>query len=272
MSASGRDAALTAEQEAHFTEHGYVIATDVYDRDAAQALKAHAIELCLDPAIPAGHVKMNALVASGQVERTGAAALHSLFRPHVVSDLYAEVCRDPALTGRLANILGPDVITFNGLVIFKSREVGLPFPYHQDLWYFRRGNDMQRSCGIWMALDDADEENGCLWVVPGSHRLPIQEHVLPEADHLQQEFREVPGAAEMDEIPVPLRSGSCLFFDGRLLHRSSHNHSARDRACYVIHNTSADTVFRMGSEFEMRTVMRTRGDREPILCPPAPQA
>ncbi len=171
------------------------------------------------------------------------------------------------MTGRLASILGPDVITFNGLVIFKAAEIGLPFPYHQDMWYFQRGNDIERSCGIWMALDDADEDNGCLWVVPGSHRLPIQEHVLPDADHLQQEFREVPAAAEMDEVPVPLKAGSCLFFDGQLLHRSSHNHSARDRACYVIHNTSADTVFRMASDFERRAVMRTRGDREPQLDP-----
>jgi ectoine hydroxylase-related dioxygenase (phytanoyl-CoA dioxygenase family) len=258
---------FSADNLAHFEEHGYVVAPDLYDRATAQALKAHATELCLDPDLPAGHLKVNALVASGEVAREGAAALHSLYRPQVVSETYADVCRDPALTDRLAGILGPDVVTFNGLVIFKAAAIGLPFPYHQDMWYFRRGNDIKRSCAIWMALDDADEENGCLWVVPGSHLLPIQEHVLPDSDHLQQEFREVPAAAEMHEIPVPLKAGSCLFFDGGLLHRSSHNHSDRDRACYVIHNTSADTVFGMGSEFEMRAIMRTRGNREPLRRP-----
>jgi phytanoyl-CoA hydroxylase len=264
-----RESALTGEELAHFDEHGFVVVPDVYERRETQALKAHAIDLCLDPDIPDGHLKINALVASGKVDRTGAEALHSLFRPHVISETYAEVCRDPALTGRLASILGPDVITFNGLVIFKARGVGLPFPYHQDLWYFQRGNDIERSCGIWMALDDADEGNGCLWVVPGSQKLPLQEHVLPDAAHLQQEFREVPAASDMDEIPVPMKAGGCLFFDGRLLHRSSHNHSDRDRACYVIHNTSADSVFRMRPGLEMRSVMRTRGEREPILRPPA---
>ena len=263
MDAASGDASLTPAELAHFEEHGYVVVPDLYDRETTRALKAHAIDLCLDPDILDGHLKINALVASGQVDRTGADALHSLFRPQVISETYAEVCRDPALTGRLASILGPDVITFNGLVIFKARGIGLPFPYHQDLWYFQQSHDMERSCGVWMALDDADIENGCLWVVPGSHKLPIQEHLLPDADHLQQEFREVPGASEMAEIPVEIMAGGCLFFDGRLLHRSGHNHSDRDRACYVIHNTSADSVFR-GTEtgLEMRAVMRTRGDRE----------
>ena len=268
MDAADGGASLTTAERAHFEERGYVVVRDVYSRDATQGLKSHAIDLCLDPDIPAGHLKINALVASGNVDRAGADALQSLFRPHVISETYADVCRDPALTGRLASILGPDVITFNGLVIFKARGVGLPFPYHQDLWYFQRSHDMESSCGIWMALDDADVDNGCLWVVPGSHRLPIQDHVLPDADHLQQEFREVPGAEEMDEIPVEMAAGGCLFFDGRLLHRSGHNHSDRDRACYVIHNTSADSVFRgPATGLEMRAVMRTRGGREADMRP-----
>ena len=251
---------FSASELNHFHEHGYVIVEDLYDRSEMQNLKQHAISLALAPSTPQGLVKVNAFVKAGVIEgREGIERLHSLFRPQIVSRRFVDVCCDSKLTDRLAAILGPDVITFNGLVIFKIKGTGLPFPYHQDMWYFSRNNEIAISCAIWMALDDATIENGCLWIVPGSHKLDIQEHVLPESRHLQQEFREVRAAREMDEIPVPLRSGSCLFFHGKLLHRSGMNEGTCDRCCYVIHNTTADTVFKMGAGVERQAIMRTRG-------------
>ena len=123
---------------------------------------------------------------------------------------------------------------------------------------------MPQSCGIWLAIDDADEENGCLWVVPETHNGQIYDHVEPAGEYNQNEFREVLEARDMEEVPVPLKSGSALFFDGRLLHRSGPNLSDRDRACYVIHNTTADTRFGYtDGSLEYRATMRTRGVREP---------
>lgn len=142
--------------------------------------------------------------------------------------------------------------------------MGLAFPYHQDMWYFSQRSQITQSVAIWLALDEADEENGCLWVVPESHTGKLYDHVEPSGEYNQQEFREVLEAREMEEIPVPLRSGGALFFDGRLLHRSGPNFSKRDRTCYVIHNTSADTRFAYKpGHIEYRAAMRTRGAREP---------
>ena len=259
---------LTVPQQTHFQTQGYVIIEDLYSRDAMQALKQHAIDMCLDPTTPTENVKWNAKAKAESEKYQGAQALHSFWRPHTISEPFRNLCADPTLTDRLASILGPDVVTFNGLAIFKSSEIGLAFPYHQDMWYFQKNNDIAQSCAIWLALDDADEENGCLWVVPESHSGRLYDHVEPAGEYNQQEFREVLEAREMEEVSVQLQSGSALFFDGRLLHRSGPNKSRRDRACYVIHNTSADTRFsaRPGT-LEYRAIMKTRGDRNPQFLP-----
>lgn len=255
---------LSADELAHFQSQGYVIVEDIYDRETMQALKHHAVEMCLDPQTPAENVKWNAKALAEPDKYKGAQALHSFWRPHTISEQFRTICVDPHLTDRLASILGPDVITFNGLAIFKSREIGLAFPYHQDMWYFQQRNEISQSCAIWLALDDADEANGCLWIVPESHTGQIYDHMAPAGEHNQQEFREVLEARDMAEISVPLCAGSALFFDGRLLHRSGLNQTDRDRTCYVTHNTSADTRFAsQPGTLEYRAIMRTRGDREP---------
>ena len=265
---SNPSSGLSPAELAHFQSQGYVIVEDLYDRQAVQGLKQHAIDICLDENTPTENVKWNAKAEANRNRYQGAQALHSFWRPQTISEQFRTLCSDPTLTNRLASILGPDVITFNGLVIFKSREIGLAFPYHQDMWYFRQRNEITQSCGIWLALDDADEKNGCLWVVPESHTGRIYDHVEPSGEYNQQEFREVLEARDMAEVSVPLRAGSALFFDGRLLHRSGLNETDRDRTCYVIHNTSADTRFAaQPGSLEYRAIMRTRGNREPEFLP-----
>ena len=255
---------LSPAELTHFQSQGYVIVEDLYDRETMQSLKQHAIDMCLDPETPSENVKWNAKAVANPDQYQGAQALHGFWRPQTISNRFRTLCADPVLTDRLASILGPDVVTFNGLVIFKSREIGLAFPYHQDMWYFSKTNDIAQSCAIWLALDDADEANGCLWVVPESHTGQLYDHVEPAGEYNQNEFREVLEARDMAEIPVPLRAGSALFFDGRLLHRSGLNQTDRDRTCYVIHNTSADTRFSSKPDsLEYRAIMKTRGNREP---------
>ncbi|MEM7128432.1 MAG: phytanoyl-CoA dioxygenase family protein [Chloroflexota bacterium] len=261
---SYQNSGLSPSELAHFQSQGYVIVEDIYDAEAMQSLKQHAIDMCLDPKTPEENIKWNAKARAEPNKYQGAQALHSFWRPHTISEQFRAICSDPKLTQLLASILGPNVITFNGLTIFKSREIGLAFPYHQDMWYFSKSSEIAQSCAIWLALDDADEENGCLWIVPESHTGKLYDHVEPAGEYNQQEFREVLEARDMAEISVPLRAGSALFFDGRLLHRSGLNQTDRDRTCYVIHNTSADTRF--GSQpgsLEYRATMRTRGNRDP---------
>jgi Phytanoyl-CoA dioxygenase (PhyH)/Polyketide cyclase / dehydrase and lipid transport len=94
--------------------------------------------------------------------------------------------------------------------------------------------------GAWIALDDADVENGCLWVVPGSHRMgqlwPFRDHGRPdEFDPTDEAY----GFDDSSAIPVEVKTGDVVFFNGYLLHRSLKNRSTRTRRALVNHYMSA---------------------------------
>lgn len=100
-------------------------------------------------------------------------------------------------------------------------------------------------CGVWIALDDAAIENGCLWVHPGSHERGV---LYPMGSHNDPRFdvsEEAHGFAEHPEggVPVELARGDAVLFDGYLLHRSLPNCSAtRSRRALVIHYMNARSL------------------------------
>ncbi len=94
--------------------------------------------------------------------------------------------------------------------------------------------------GAWVAIDDATVENGCLWVLPGSHRsgylYPLRPHERPEESDTAPESY---GFDDTAELPVELEAGSVLFFNGYLLHRSKPNRSDGFRRTFVGHYLNA---------------------------------
>jgi ectoine hydroxylase-related dioxygenase (phytanoyl-CoA dioxygenase family) len=89
-------------------------------------------------------------------------------------------------------------------------------------------------------MDDATIENGCLWIVPGSHKTG---YLYPQRGHgNDDEFDFAPesyGFDESQEIPVEVESGAVVFFNGYLLHRSRKNRSNIYRRVLVNHYMNA---------------------------------
>lgn len=109
---------------------------------------------------------------------------------------------------------------------------------HQDQFYLRV---QPGTCiAAWMALDDCDEENGCLQIVPGSHDLPV---LCPIEADAEVSFTDVtvPLSADMQPEPVPMNAGDVFFFNGQLIHGSYPNRSeSRFRRALIGHYIHAD--------------------------------
>src|SRR5439155_12599262 len=94
--------------------------------------------------------------------------------------------------------------------------------WHQDEIYIPTRD--RSLCGAWIALDDATIRSGCLWVLPGSHRAGC---LFPQRQHdNRDEFdfsAESYGFDDSEEVPVEVRTGAVVFFNGYLLHRSRKN-------------------------------------------------
>lgn len=141
----------------------------------------------------------------------------------------------PKIKGIRENILGPGSVLYQTMALIKPPQIGVEKPWHQDNAYFRTGN-LDGIFGIWIALDDARVENGCMHVIPGGHKLgPLRHH------HTTLDCEIVPGRLDHTAaIPVELKAGGALIFHSNLPHRTPPNHSLLRRRALQFHYRAAE--------------------------------
>lgn len=185
---------------------------------------------------------------AGTTATTDAEALASVLAvhfPHWVSPTIRSMVIHKDIAEVLAAITAAHLPFWDGRVkcmqsMLFAKPPGLPGQaWHQDERYIPTRD--RSLVGAWIALDDADADNGCLRVIPRSHRpgrlYPLREHGLPDEFDPGQEAH---GFDDSDEIEVPATAGDVVFFNGYLLHRSLRNRSTdRYRRALVNHYCSA---------------------------------
>ncbi len=125
------------------------------------------------------------------------------------------------MLGLMSQLMGPELYYHSSKVMFKPAHGGSPKPWHQDAAYWTKYAAQQIT--VWIAIHDADENNGCVWAIPGSHHLGLIPHVGTElqVDHSRIDLTQA--------RPVPVRAGGLLIFHSLVLHMSHRNTSDRDR-------------------------------------------
>lgn len=126
------------------------------------------------------------------------------------------------------------------MYIFKQPSIGAKVVPHQDGTFLY--NEPLAIMGVWIALEDATIENGCLWFIPGSHTKPITHRFIRNPN--QEEFNEgkmliFTGSAnqydDKDFIPVEIKAGDAILIHGQVVHQSEQNTSPISRQIYTFH-------------------------------------
>ena len=155
---------------------------------------------------------------SGRLAAVGALAEHEVIRQCV------------GVTGiEVAHLI-------QSMVIFKSARFGAAVPWHQDATYLI--STPQSVFGLWIALEDATLNNGCLWVAPGHHRSPLRE--LYKVDWasrsgLKHPLHDQPWPMESEAIPLEVKAGSVVIFHDHMPHKSEMNISEKSRRALTFH-------------------------------------
>jgi phytanoyl-CoA hydroxylase len=131
--------------------------------------------------------------------------------------VFADLCRD---------LIGLDVRLYWDQAVYKKPEYPKPFPWHQDNGYTYIEPQEYLTC--WIPLTDADQTNGCPWVVPGGHLRGTLKH---RPSKLGFVCREEDGA---DAVPVPVRAGCVVVFSSLTPHRTGPNLSKETRKTYIL--------------------------------------
>ena len=96
--------------------------------------------------------------------------------------------------------------------------------------------------GLWLAVTEATLENGCLHVLPGSHRETVHEHVPDRRPGANYGYMEIVDHDMSGSVPVCMQPGDLLLFDSHLMHRSTDNQTSGIRAAMVYHYALAGSV------------------------------
>lgn len=164
--------------------------------------------------------------------------LSKIFRVHRTNAVFNALARDAALTDVVAAILGENLDCFLSQFIFKLPGA-LGQPWHQDAFYFPF--EGPPPVGVWIAVTEAHLENGPLWVLPGSHVLPVARVRRDPREHGGPAYVEIVGQDWSGAVPVLMQPGDVLFFHSHLMHKSTDNTAITTRAAMVYHYADAAT-------------------------------
>lgn len=144
-----------------------------------------------------------------------------------LSPIFARLALDERIVSPASAILGGPVELFEDKLNLKLPG-GSPYPWHQD-WVCCWQAHTDELVTSFIYLDDADAQNGCLQVIPGSHSAKRRCAFKPGS-----RFEVDPSEVAQDKIvPVPLRAGEMILFDSYLLHYSDLNRSRVPRRCII---------------------------------------
>ncbi len=144
----------------------------------------------------------------------------------------AALSSHPRLLAILEQLIGSPVKLIQDMALLKPPHIGGEKPWHQDNAYFLM-EPLEKVVGVWIALDRATVENGCMHVVPGSHRSGPRPHYHDRDCQLPDDVVDV-----SHDTAVPLGPGGALIFSSLLHHGTPPNASADRRRALQFHYAS----------------------------------
>ncbi len=198
---------LTAQQLAHYDEHGFTVIPNVFTADELAAVTA-----AIDPWEARGEARVRE--AGGQISIAFADEITFTVHVSTRSEVLKAFAAHPAVKDICHDLMGDDVRLYWDQSVYKKTALKQEFPWHQDNGY--TFIEPQQYLTLWVPLVDVDEENGCPWIAPGMHKLGTLDHWMTETG--LRCLDEVEGA-----VPAPAKAGDVIAFSSLSPHRTGPN-------------------------------------------------
>jgi ectoine hydroxylase-related dioxygenase (phytanoyl-CoA dioxygenase family) len=263
---------LTETQLDAYRENGFVVVENVFDQTTLQRLRGVVGEFIANAAGITDHTEVYDLEPSHTADQP---RVRRIKTPHKWHPIFWEMAKSPKLTSILRALLGPDVRLHGSKLNMKLPHCGAAVEWHQDWAFYPHTNDDILAVGVMM--DDIDEDNGPLLVIPGTHRIhKVWDH------HQDGRF-----CGAMDPVATPDidyskavtctgKAGSCSFHHVRLVHGSAQNESDKPRGLLLYECAAADawplSRFTTLEEYDSRMIcgestIEPRTERVPVRMP-----
>ena len=262
---------ITDEMLESYRRDGYVVARGVVPQADLDRL-VERLEAVVAGEVPPADgmiVMKDVMVAKGAVQpksRMEAIAKIQFYENDPVLDAYTT---HPSILDCVERFVGHDVQTIHTMLINKPPNVQGHHPLHQDLLYFPF-RPADRLVASWTALEPVTRENGCLVVVPGSHRGELLPHGNPkDLEWLNGGYWGVLelGDAKNRRVHLEMDPGDTVFFHPVLLHGSGRNKTQGFRRAISAHYASVnvDWAWKTDEIFGGRRFRIVRGEKKGMI-------
>lgn len=240
--------AFSADEVDQFHRDGYVIVRGLASDALCERMLAVTQRDLLAAAPPVEYeADLQYPGAPAARDVPGGSTIRRLKQAHCRDFAFTEWVSHPPLTAQLRQLLGEDVVmplAHHNCIMTKQPWFSSGTGWHQDIryWSFRRPDLVS----VWLALGSENRQNGCLRLIPGSHRLDLQRSRLDDSlffcEHLAENRDSIARS-----VDAPLERGDVLFFHCRTLHAADRNQTAEPKFSVVFTFRSGDNPPRPGS-------------------------
>jgi ectoine hydroxylase-related dioxygenase (phytanoyl-CoA dioxygenase family) len=227
---------ITTAQTEQYKEKGYLVVPDLFSKEEIAALRKETADIFRGKrGVVDGMLHTDDHTNDEEVLKKYV-AIHF---PHKISPVIHKSLFHRGVLDVLKNVIGPDVKCMQSMLFVKGPgKAGQS--WHQDEFYIPTRD--KSLIGVWIAIDDATVDNGCLWIIPGRPG-----YIMKRVENSLNEYADVDTvdvtAVEGEAIPVEVKSGSVVFFNGYTLHSSRRNKTTDCfRTALVNHYMSADSM------------------------------
>jgi phytanoyl-CoA hydroxylase len=220
----------TREDIQRFQEQGFLVVNDLISSEWLHQIQEQTSDLHEQMAekLPEGvHVSWEHEVDASIQRR-----IKQLMHAELVSLAIDRMIRSSEVLDVVEALMGPDISLYHSKLLMKAAREGTVTPWHQDYGYWAAEDNRPLMLNCMLQIDDSTVENGCLQMVPGSHRKGLMKH-----DSAKIPFgRFLPGYFQPreDAVPLPMLAGSAIFFGPLVIHGSDANRSDQQRRAVTI--------------------------------------
>lgn len=227
---------ITTAETYQYKDKGYLVVPDLFSKEEIAALRNETADIFRGKrGIVDGMIHTDDNISDEEVLKKYV-AIHF---PHKISPVIHKSLFHRGVLDVLKNVIGPNVKCMQSMLFVKGPgKAGQS--WHQDEFYIPTRD--KSLIGVWIAIDDATVDNGCLWIIPGRPG-----YIMKRVENSLNEYADVDTVDvteyEGEAIPVEVKSGSVVFFNGYTLHSSRRNKTTDCfRTALVNHYMSADSM------------------------------
>ncbi len=244
-----------AEQKSFYEDHGYLVFPELLSPAELAALRAALAEVLVEAE---GLTTTTDKFSVTQAD-DGTWSVRRVFNPIAHHQSFHDLVFNPKILDVVENLIGPDIQLHHTKLNLKppsNREAR--FEWHQDYPFFPHTNfDL---LAVMIYLDESTEENGCLTIVPGSHKLGPRNHLFAKDGAFSSQLEDKSVLDDpMDWLKVPVPAGGMELHHCNMLHSSTANRGTRPRSAIVIQYRAADNAELGGNKDRFGNGLQVRG-------------